>query len=150
MKILFVCMGNICRSPVVEAVVRSQARKAGLAIEVASAGTEDYHVGEPADRRAISSARACGYDIGRHRARQVSERDFQEYDQVLVMDETNLSALRASAPPEHHHKIDLFLRRAGISPPMEVPDPFYGGPSGFRAVIDLAEAGAKGLITNLR
>ena len=149
MKILFVCMGNICRSPVVEAVVRTHARKAGLAIEVASAGTEDYHVGEPADRRAISSARASGYNIASHRARQVSERDFHLYDQLLVMDETNLSALRATAPPEHHHKIDLFLRRAGIAPP-EVPDPYYGGPTGFRAVIDLAEAGAQGLIANLR
>jgi len=150
MKILFVCMGNICRSPVVEAVVRTHARRAGLEIEVDSAGTEDYHVGEPADRRAISSALASGYNISRHRARQVSERDFQDFDQVLVMDQTNLSALRAKAPAEHHHKIDLFLHRAGVAPHAEVPDPFYGGPSGFRAVIDLAEAGAQGLIANLR
>ena len=150
MKILFVCMGNICRSPVVEAVVRMRLHMAGLAIEVASAGTEDYHVGEPADRRAIATARARGYDVSPHRARQVSTTDFRHFDHVLAMDRVNLRALRADCPVDHLGKVELFLRRAGISPPEEVPDPYYGSEADFRAVIDLAEAGAQGLIARLR
>lgn len=150
MKILFVCMGNICRSPVVEAVVRTRLHMAGLAVEVASAGTEDYHVGEPADRRAIASARVRGYDVSAHRARQVSDADFRHFDQLLVMDRVNLRALRANCPVDHLGKVELFLRRAGVAPPEEVPDPYYGGDADFRAVIDLAEAGAQGLIARLR
>jgi protein-tyrosine phosphatase len=150
MKILFVCMGNICRSPVIEAVARQHLQKAGLAIEVASAGTEDYHVGAAADQRAISSARAAGYDLAAHRARQVSATDFEEFDHVLAMDHVNLRALRSGCPAGHAHKLDLFLRHAGVAPPDEVPDPYYGAASDFRKVIDLAEAGAQGLIARLR
>ena len=150
MKILFVCMGNICRSPVVEAVVRTRLQMAGLAVEVASAGTEDYHVGESADRRAIASARVRGYDVSAHRARQVSDADFRHFDQLLAMDRVNLRALRASCPADYLGKVELFLRRAGVATPEEVPDPYYGGDADFRAVIDLAEAGAQGLIARLR
>jgi protein-tyrosine phosphatase len=150
MKILFVCMGNICRSPVVEAVAREHLRRAGLAVEVASAGTEDYHVGAAADRRAIASAHAAGYDLEPHRARQVSDADFEEFDHLLVMDHVNLRALSAACPPAHARKLDLFLRHAGVAPPDEVPDPYYGGAEGFRTVLDLAEAGAQGLIARLR
>src|SRR5512135_2122617 len=105
MKILFVCMGNICRSPVVEAVVRTRLHMAGLAVEVASAGTEDYHIGEPADRRAIASARARGYDVSAHRARQVSDADLRQFDHLLVMDRVNLRALRANWPVDHLGKV---------------------------------------------
>lgn len=150
MKILFVCMGNICRSPVIEVVARQHLQKAGLAVEVASAGTEDYHVGASADRRAISSARAAGYDLAAHRARQVGAEDFEEFDYLLAMDHVNLRALRSGCPPEHAHKLDLFLRHARVAPPDEVPDPYYGGAADFRRVIDLAEAGAQGLIARLR
>jgi len=150
MKILFVCMGNICRSPVVEAVVRTRLHMAGLVVEVASAGTEDYHVGEGADRRAIASARARGYDVSAHRARQVSDADFRHFDQLLAMDRVNLRALRASCPADHLGKVELFLRRAGVAAPEEVPDPYYGSDADFRIVIDLAEAGAQGLIARLR
>src|SRR6478752_5698642 len=95
MKILFVCMGNICRSPVVEIVVRQLLQRAGLPVEVASAGTEDYHVGGSADRRSIASARAAGYDLAPHRARQVCAADFEAFDHLLAMDQVNLRALRS-------------------------------------------------------
>jgi len=150
MKILFVCMGNICRSPVIEAVARQHLERAGLAVEVASAGTEDYHVGGSADRRSIASARAAGYDLAAHRARQVSTGDFEAFDHVLAMDHVNLRALRGICPREHAHKLDLFLRHAQVAPPDEVPDPYYGGTADFHTVIELAEAGAQGLIARLR
>ncbi len=150
MKILFVCMGNICRSPVIEAVARQHLQRAGLAVEVASAGTEDYHVGGKADRRSIASAHAAGYDLAAHRARQVSAVDFASFDHVLAMDQVNLRALRSVCPPEHAHKLELFLRHAQVAPPDEVPDPYYGAAADFRTVIDLAEAGAQGLIARLR
>ena len=150
MKILFVCMGNICRSPVIEAVARQHLQMAGLAVEVASAGTEDYHVGGSADRRTIASAHAAGYDLVAHRARQVSLADFEVFDHLLAMDNVNLRALRSVCPREHAHKLDLFLRHARTAPPDEVPDPYYGGAADFRRVIELAESGARGLIERLR
>jgi protein-tyrosine phosphatase len=149
-RILFVCMGNICRSPVIEVVARQHLQRAGLAIEVASAGTEDYHVGASADRRSIASAHAAGYDLAAHRARQVSAADFEAFDHLLAMDQVNLRALRSVCPREHAHKLDLFLRHAQVAPPDEVPDPYYGAASDFRRVIELAEAGARGLIARLR
>ena len=150
MKILFVCMGNICRSPVIEIVARQQLRRAGLAVEVASAGTEDYHVGGSADRRSIASARAAGYDLAAHRARQVCAADFEAFDHVLAMDQVNLRALRSLCPAVHAQKLELFLRHAQVAPPDEVPDPYYGAAADFRKVIELAEAGAQGLIARLR
>ena len=150
MRILFVCMGNICRSPVIEAVARQHLQKTGLAVEVASAGTEDYHVGGSADRRSIASARAAGYDLAAHRARQVCAADFKAFDHLLAMDHVNLRALRSACPREHAHKLDLFLRHAQAAPPDEVPDPYYGTAADFRQVIELAEAGAQGLIARLR
>ena len=150
MRFLFVCMGNICRSPVVEAVVRDHLSKVGLKVDVASAGTEDYHVGAAADRRAISSARTAGYDLSTHRARQVSLTDFEAFDHVLAMDQVNLRALRSLCPVEHARKLELFLRHAQVAPPDEVPDPYYGAAVDFRKVIELAETGAQGLIARLR
>jgi low molecular weight protein-tyrosine phosphatase len=131
-------------------VARQHLQRAGLAVEVASAGTEDYHVGAAADRRAISSARAAGYDLAAHRARQVSVADFEEFDHLLAMDHVNLRALRNGCPVGLSHKLELFLRHAMVAPPDEVPDPYYGGAADFRKVIDLAEAGAQGLIARLR
>jgi protein-tyrosine phosphatase len=145
-RILIVCMGNICRSPVVEAVVCAQARKAGVDLEVASAGTEDYHIGHGADKRSVASARDRGYDVTKHRAAQVQDIDFARYDHILVMDRVNLRALTARVPKEHAGKLQLFLEFAGSQPPHEVPDPYYGSASDFERVIDLAESGAKGLI----
>jgi len=149
MKILFFCMGNICRSPVVEAVVRAKLAQAGLGVEVASAGTEDYHVGNRADPRAIASARAAGYDITGHRARQLDASDFERFDLLLAMDRVNLRAARAMCSSGHADKLALFLAHAGRDGDLEVPDPYYGGAEDFRRVIELAEIGARGLINEL-
>jgi low molecular weight protein-tyrosine phosphatase len=150
MRILFFCMGNICRSPVVEVVARERFERAGLDIEVASAGTENYHIGERADPRAVASARTAGYDLSRHRARQLSAADFAEFDWLLAMDRVNLRAAKALCAVEHACKLDLFLTRAAVTDELEVPDPYYGGPGDFRRVIELAEIGAEGLIARLR
>jgi protein-tyrosine phosphatase len=146
MKLLFVCMGNICRSPVVEAVVRSEFVRAGLAVEVASAATESYHVGGQADARSIASARAHSYDLSTHRARQVADADFAAFDAVLAMDSTNLRALRARCPTGYASRLALFLPFAGLDTPAEVPDPYYGSAEDFERVIQLARSGARGLL----
>jgi protein-tyrosine phosphatase len=148
--ILFVCMGNICRSPVVEAVARTRFARAGIDVEVDSAGTEDYHVGDRPDARAIASARARGYDASAHRARQVCAADFARFDRLLVMDRTNLRALLAMAPREGHDRVALFLHAAQAAPPDVVPDPYYGDARDFERVIELAEQGVDGLIARLR
>jgi protein-tyrosine phosphatase len=150
MRILVFCMGNICRSPVVEAVARKQFAAAGLKVDIASAGTENYHVGDRADARAIASARAAGYDLGTHRARQLSAADFSRFDWLLAMDHVNLRAARRTCPAEGAGKLDLFLRFAGHREVDEVPDPYYGGAEDFQRVIELAEAGSRGLIARLR
>jgi protein-tyrosine phosphatase len=146
MKLLFVCMGNICRSPVVEAVVRSEFARAGLAADLASAATESYHVGGQADPRSIASAREYGYDVSAHRARQIGDTDFAGFDAVLAMDNTNLRTLRARCPRELASRLALFLPFAGLATPAEVPDPYYGGVEDFERVIQLARDGAHGLL----
>jgi len=146
MNLLFVCMGNICRSPVVEVVVRSEFAHAGLAVEVASAATESYHIGAQADARSIASARAHGYDLSMHRARQIANADFAAFDAVLAMDSTNLRALRARCPSGYASRLALFLPYAGLDSLAEVPDPYYGGAEDFERVIQLAHSGAHGLL----
>jgi len=148
-SILFVCLGNICRSPVVEAVARREFADAGITIAVASAGTGDWHVGEPADARAIASAAAHGYDASAHRARQVSAADFEHFDALLAMDRANLRELERRWP-RHRDKVQLFLPFAGVTPPHEVPDPYYGNARDFAHVVELARAGMQGLIERLR
>jgi low molecular weight protein-tyrosine phosphatase len=145
-KLLFVCMGNICRSPVVEAVVRSEFARAGLVADLASAATESYHAGGQADPRSIASARLHGYDLSAHRARQIDDTDFAAFDAVLVMDNTNLRTLRARCPHELASRLGLFLPFAGLDTPVEVPDPYYGGAEDFERVIQLARRGARGLL----
>ena len=149
MRILFFCMGNICRSPVVAAVARARFDAAGLRFEIDSAGTEDYHVGERADPRAIASAHAAGYDIHAHRARQLAPGDFMRFDRLYAMDRVNLRAALAACPTAARDKVALFLPAAGLADPNEVPDPYYGGQAHFRRVIELAERGADGLIAAL-
>ena len=144
-SLLFVCMGNICRSPTVEAVARRRFAAAGLAIEVASAGTEDYHIGDGADRRSIRHARARGYDLDVHRARQVVAADFERHDHLLVMDRVNLGALLAMAPAAGRDRVALFLPFAGHAVE-ELPDPYYGDANGFEHALDLAEAGVDALV----
>ena len=145
-------MGNICRSPTAEGVFKKLTEEAGLSdlILSDSAGTHDYHIGEAPDPRAQDAARARGYDLSPLCARQVSRRDFQEFDCVLAMDEINLRALRRLCPPEHAGKLKLFMEFAGSPAVKEVPDPYYGDPSGFERVLDLVEDASRGLIAHLR
>ncbi len=148
-SILFVCMGNICRSPTVESVARVEFAKAGLAIDVASAGTEDYHVGAGADPRAIASAEARGYPMAAHRARQVCAADFERYTHLLVMDRTNLRATLARAPESRRGRVALFLDHCGLGRGDELPDPYYGGSADFEHALDLACAGIRALAGRL-
>lgn len=146
MSVLFVCMGNICRSPTVAAVARVEFARAGLSISVDSAGTEDYHVGCEADRRSVAIAEAHGYPMSAHRARQVCAEDFSQFDHLLVMDRINHRALLRTAPAAAKDKIALFLPFAGLAAPDELPDPYYGGPADFQISLDLAREGVAALI----
>lgn len=151
MRLLFVCMGNICRSPSAEGVFRRvlAERAPQLTIEIDSAGTHDYHVGSPPDRRAIEAARRRGIDLSQLRARQVSAEDFEHYDLILVMDEDNLHELRRRAPTRYHDRIRLLMEFAPGATSRRVPDPYYGGASGFEEVLDLLEEAAEGLLQDL-
>lgn len=151
-KVLFVCMGNICRSPTAEAVFKHYVEQAGLGEHIASdsAGTHDYHVGHAPDARAQQAAQDRGYDMSGLRARQVTRNDFAEFDYVLAMDEPNLHLLKADCPPEHLHKI-MFLMEYSDKPGRRiVPDPYYGGPQGFEQVLDMVEHAAQGLLRHIR
>ncbi len=152
MKILFVCLGNICRSPTAEAVMRSIARRDApeLAISVDSAGTANYHPGAPPDRRSQAAARLRHYDLAPLRARQVVAEDFTTFDLILAMDRSNLMELLDMAPAAARGKIQLFLDYAPEQGLREVPDPYYGGPGGFEQVLDLIEAASRGLLRRLR
>ena len=152
MKVLFVCLGNICRSPTAEGVVRVLAAREApeLALEVDSAGTAGYHVGEPPDARTRAAARRRGYDLERLRARVIEPADFERFDLLLAMDEDNLRVLRRRAPEQAQARLRLFLEFAPGQDVREVPDPYYGGANGFEEVLDLVEAAARGLLTHLR
>jgi low molecular weight protein-tyrosine phosphatase len=150
-RVLFVCMGNICRSPTAEAVVRELARReaAGIALELDSAGTHGYHAGDPPDERAMAAALRRGIDMSRLRARKVEAIDFERFDLVLAMDEAVFGRLEGMAPGERVSRLRLFLDFAPELGLRDVPDPYYGGPAGFEEVLDLVEAGARGLIAAL-
>jgi protein-tyrosine phosphatase len=148
--VLFVCMGNICRSPTAEDVFRQRAAAAGLALEIDSAGTHGYHVGEPPDARSSRHAAQRGYDLSAQRARKFSAADFAHFDHVLAMDHDNLALLTAACPPEHRHKLGLFMQYAANSDSQVVPDPYYGGPHGFDQVLDYIEDASDGLIAALQ
>lgn len=151
MRILFVCMGNICRSPTAEGVFRHlvHERAPQLSLEIDSAGTHDYHVGEPPDSRAVSAAARRGVDLRGLRARQVSDEDFERFDLILAMDRLNYVALLERAPQAFHERIRLFGEFAGANAVEDVPDPYYGGPLGFERVLDLAEEAAAGLLAEI-
>lgn len=150
-SVLFVCMGNICRSPTAEGVFRHFVEKEGLAgmIEVDSAGTHAYHTNEPADRRARAAAERRGYSLDGIRARRVDVSDFQRFDYIIAMDRDNLAALKSQSDGEHKSKLCLFLEFSG-GPEDEVPDPYYGGASGFERALDLVEVASRGLLETLR
>ena len=151
MNILFVCLGNICRSPTAEAVFRGKLCEHPLAhrIHCDSAGTAGYHAGEAPDRRSTEAARGRGYDMSSQRARQVSDADFDTFDLILAMDHRNLAELRRRASRQHQHKLKLLLEFSD-SPEQEVPDPYYGGRDGFEQVLDLVENACDGLLEFLR
>lgn len=145
-------MGNICRSPTAEGVFRAHARRhaPGLDLEIDSAGTHAYHVGEPPDPRTISAAARRGIDLAGLRARQVSDDDFERFDLIIAMDRLNHATLLDRSPPEHHACIRTLLEFAGRTAPADVPDPYYGDARGFDEVLDLVESAAEGLLAELR
>lgn len=147
-SILFICMGNICRSPTAEGVFRRMAEEAGVLdrLVVDSAGTHDYHVGKAPDDRAQEAAHRRGYDLSSLRGRQVSLRDFEKFDYILAMDRENLASLLRICPREHQHKVRLFLSFSHRFTNLEVPDPYYGGRQGFDQVLDMVEDAARGLL----
>lgn len=150
-RILFVCLGNICRSPLVEVVARTALAQAGLDTVVASCGTGDWHVGEEADARMIAAARAAGHDLAAHRARQLCAADYRQFDLLLAMDHANLAQLRERAPtPVLAAKTALFLEWAAAAPPAAFPDPWYGDADAFAAAVALAEHAVPSLVARLR
>ena len=151
-RVLFVCMGNICRSPTAEGVFNHHVAQAGLAELIASdsAGTHDYHIGDPPDPRAQNAAGRRGYDLSPLRGRQVGLGDFADFDYVLAMDDYNLRALERLCPSQHRHKLKLFMEFSAGAGMREVPDPYSGGPDGFELVLDMVEQAAQGLLHHLR
>ncbi|MHB1540158.1 MAG: low molecular weight protein-tyrosine-phosphatase [Steroidobacteraceae bacterium] len=151
-RILFVCLGNICRSPTAEGVFRAiSARELPeLTLTVDSAGTAGYHVGEPPDPRTREAAARRGYDLSSLRARGVEPRDFETFDLILAMDRQNLRALQERAPTAAQDRLGLFLEYAPQLATREVPDPYYGAGQGFEHVLDLIEAASRGLCEALR
>jgi len=149
-RVLFVCLGNICRSPTAEGVFRAHVSRAGLGqrIGIDSAGTSSYHIGEAPDPRAVQAAGLRDYDLAALRARQVSDDDFTYYDYILAMDLNNLRDLNNRCPAQEETRLGLFLSYADNGP-QEVPDPYYGGPEGFQAVLDMIEAASAGLLNDI-
>jgi protein-tyrosine phosphatase len=147
-SVLFVCMGNICRSPTAEGVFRKLAAELapGTPIEIDSAGTHDYHVGEPPDPRAIAAAARRGIDLTPLRARQVAEADFRRFDLVVAMDRLNREVLLDRSPEPYRERVRLLLDFSPVAGIEDVPDPYYGGPVGFERVLDLVEEAAQGLL----
>lgn len=150
--VLFVCLGNICRSPTAEGVFRAAVAQAGLAqrITAESAGLGDWHVGSPPDRRAIQAARRRGYDLTSLRGRQVQVADFRRFGWILAMDEANMRALTEMRPPDYRGHLGLLLDFAPELGVREVPDPYYGGPDGFDRVLDLVEVSTAGLLARIQ
>ncbi|WP_090333584.1 low molecular weight protein-tyrosine-phosphatase [Nitrosomonas sp. Nm51] len=151
-KVLFVCMGNICRSPTADAVFRYTVKKANLAhaFFIDSAGTHAYHVGNPPDRRAQSSALKRGYQMDSLRARKVHRDDFAKFDYILAMDNENLSLLQQRCPDQFSHKLELMTRYStGTYSNHEVPDPYFGGDQGFEVVLDMIEEASSGLLEHI-
>jgi protein-tyrosine phosphatase len=151
MRVLFVCLGNICRSPTAEGVLREKLTAAGLAshVSVDSAGTSDWHVGKPVDARTRQAAQRRGYDLAQLRGRQVVAEDFNLFEFIFAMDQSNLQYLRSIQPTTGLAQLDLLLRRYQL-PISEVPDPYYSAEEGFEQVLDLLESACDGLVAELK
>jgi protein-tyrosine phosphatase len=151
-SVLMVCMGNICRSPTAEGVFRQHLQRAGLEhrVRLDSAGTHSYHIGKSPDPRASQAAKQRGYDLSGLVGRQVSARDFEDFDLILAMDQDNLANLMRVCPRGQEHKVRLFLSFSARFAGQEVPDPYYGGPRGFDHVLDMVEDAAAGLLDEIR
>jgi protein-tyrosine phosphatase len=151
-SVLFVCLGNICRSPTAHAVFRKMVKDQGLEkqIEIDSAGTGAWHVGNPPDKRATQVAEGRGIQMRDLRARQVDFGDFYQYDYVLAMDNSNYSNLYEMALPEHREKLHMFLSFSDDFSETEVPDPYYGGPDGFDYVFDMVDSASNGLLEHIK
>jgi protein-tyrosine phosphatase len=143
-KVLFICTGNICRSPTAEGVMKKMVADMGLDVHVESAGTHDYHVGDAPDRRAQQHARNRGYEIGEQRARQLRKRDFAEFDLLVAMDRGHLEIMQENCPPQHQGKLRMLVEGH------DVPDPYYGGVEGFEQVLDMVEAACLGLLSEIK
>ena len=151
-KVLFVCLGNICRSPTAEGVFHHLVEKRGLGgqVTVDSAGTGAWHIGSPPDRRAQAAARQRGIDLSGQRARQAKTGDFHRFDYILAMDADNHRNLAKMCPPGEEHRLHLFLDFAPKLKTSDVPDPYYGGDGGFEAVLDMIEAASEGLLADIQ
>ncbi len=151
-KVLFVCLGNICRSPTAEGVFHTLVEKRGLGgkVTVDSAGTGAWHIGSPPDRRAQAAARQRGIDLSGQRARQAKTGDFHRFDYILAMDADNHRNLAEMCPPGEEHRLHLFLDFAPELGKRDVPDPYYGGDGGFEAVLDMIEAASEGLLADIQ
>lgn len=149
-RVLMVCLGNICRSPTAHAVFHQRVIDADLddAIEVDSAGTGNYHIGAKPDKRARGAAQQRGYDLSGLRAREVKVSDFEAFDYVLAMDEINLRDLLAQCPEQFHHKVRLFMEFTDNNY-LSVPDPYYSGVDGFELVLNLVEEASEGLLAHI-
>ncbi|WP_367986995.1 low molecular weight protein-tyrosine-phosphatase [Vibrio sp. NTOU-M3] len=147
-SILVVCMGNICRSPTGEAVLRAKAKELGIDVEIDSAGTIGYHAGNPPDPRSKAAGELRGYSFKGIRSRQVVPQDFEEFDFILAADRANLDDLKADCPSHLQHKLSLFLSHVA-SDYEEIPDPYYGGDQGFELVLDLIEEASMSLLRRL-
>jgi protein-tyrosine phosphatase len=148
-SVLIVCLGNICRSPMAEGILRTRAAEAGLALHVDSAGTAGYHVGEPPDARAIRVARSNGTPIDTQRARQFDRRDFNRFDLVLAADASNLRDLQALQPADSNARLALLLEWAGLGEGLEVPDPYYGRIEAFEEVHALLDQACRRMTARL-
>ena len=151
-RIMLVCLGNICRSPIAHGVLQGKVEQAGLTqhVEIQSAGTGSWHIGEAPDNRAVKAARKRGYDLSSLRAQQITQSDFSAFDLILAMDDSNYDELLRRCPEPYRGRIHLFLPFSEVTEAHEVPDPYYGGEAGFYHVLDLVENAADNLVARLR
>ncbi len=152
MKVLMVCLGNICRSPMAQGILESKLQEAGLSdVVVDSAGTSDYHIGDPPDRRAVQKSKEKGIDISYYRGRQFGREDFDEFDRIFAMDFSNYeNILRLVRDKTDHQKVEMILNLTNEGSNMSVPDPYYGGEEGFENVYQLLDAACDVLIDQLK